>query len=146
VKFLILGHEFRFKRNDFKGPVVLSEDAFYFVIAKHGLADGVGLLGKALVALNERAGTRAANTCYTNDLANLPPEIVDDPQWPIRQTTGSVVVIPRTAVQSIRFPRFWLSNRLWVTAADLEVGTVFNIFRRQSIRRFLEQAGWDIGA
>ncbi len=141
---LILGHEFRFKGNDFKGPVIASADAFYFIITKHGLAEGAGLLGSCLVALNKRTGASAAETCYTKDLSELPSEILHDPAWRVRQESGTVLVLPHHAVRSVKIPWFWLYNRVYVSTQDLEIGTVYNLFRRRKIKGFLEMAGWKV--
>lgn len=141
-RFLILGHEFRFNRNDFKGPVIASADAFYFVINKYGLADGTGILGGLLTCLNEHLGKKTSANDYMRDLAELPPEITQDPDWPIDQPFGPVLIIPRSVIVAVTVPRFWLNNRVYVCADGLEVSVVYNLFRRGKIRRFLAEIGW----
>jgi len=143
-RFVTLGREFRFNGNDYRGHVVASADAFYFVIDPHGMPHAGGLLGAAFEAVREHFNSKGAQTCYTRQLAELPAEITSDPDWPVRQTQGSVLVVPREAVANVHFPWLWLDNRVCISAAEVEFSTVFNLFRRGNIRRSLADIGWTL--
>lgn len=141
-RFVTLGREFRFNGNDYRGHVVASAEAFYFVIDPHGMTYGGGLLGAAFAAVKEHFNALGADTSYTRDLSQLPAAISGDPDWPVRQKQGTMLVVPREAVFKIRFPWLWLDNRVCISADRMEVSAVFNILRRGKIRRLLADVGW----
>ncbi len=141
-RFVTLGREFRFNGNDYRGHVVASPDAFYFVIDPQAMPHAGGLFGAAFAAVRDHFNSKGAETCYTRQLSELPAEITSDPDWPVCQTQGAVLVVPREAVSNVRFPWLWLDNRVCISAAEMELSTVFNIFRRGNVRRSLAGIGW----
>jgi hypothetical protein len=106
---------------------------------------GGGLVGAALSVVAEHYASRSANSsCYTSQLSDLPAEVVEDCEWPVRQQSGQVLVVPRDSVESVRIPWFWLDNRIYITTADSQFSTVYNWFRLKRIRRFLTDCGWEV--
>lgn len=143
---MTLGTEFRFNNNDYGGSVVASAEGFHFVIdPNRSRMQGGGLIGAALsVVAQHYASQSATASCYAGQLSELPPEIVHDSDWPVRQQTGHVLVVPREAVERVRIPWFWLDNRIYITTADSKFSTVYNWFRLKKIRNFLTDLGWEI--
>jgi hypothetical protein len=139
-KFFILGYEFRIRDNDFRGPVVGCDEALFFVLKESVGPFLPASLSLGGVGLAGYFGSKAADTSYTGDLSQL-PETVSHPEWPIRQRTGSVVLLARRAVTRVRIPS-WLDNRVYVSTASLEVSVVYNLLRRSKVKRVLAEAGW----
>jgi hypothetical protein len=100
-----------------------------------------------LGALLERR-TKGQPLCGTDsrvietDLADLPHEITSDPDWPVKQSQGPVLILPRKAIQSIRYS-FWQWG-IFLQTADLEFRIEPPFFGRTRVLNWLREVGWGI--
>jgi len=146
-KYKVIARSFRFGRNvhegDYYGPVIASRDAFFLVIDQtpaEAYLGAVGGLVGALIAMAVSGGVNKQHDVLQFDYRELPRRITEHPDWPIRRKKGPVVVVPRQAVDRIRYAYFG--------TYDLECGDrVYRIglkfFGRSAVMKFLNGAGWD---
>jgi hypothetical protein len=142
-EFMIIGSTYYLGRGAtsfaYKGPIVASRDAFYLVVDRSPEKD-IGLaLGGVTGALI--AGSRPATTGsgYETDLADLPPSLTRHPEWPVKRSTGRVVVLTREWVESIEYDP-------WGTYDLISTHQVYRLelptFHGQ-VLAFLAEQGWD---
>ena len=120
------------------GPVVASTDALFLKVDKTVVP--AGMLGGAVV---RAIGLLVKGTTYLHeiDLAELPPQIADDPEWPIRQKDGRVFVIPRDVVRRLHYP-WWGTLRVHTEEHRFNIAPFF--LRRKKVIRVLRELDWDV--
>jgi hypothetical protein len=74
------------------------------------------------------------------DLSKLPPEITQHPEWPLKWKKGRVIVVPREAVDSVRYS-FWTTFDLQTEQQVFRVG--LRLLRRRRVLEFLRESGWE---
>jgi hypothetical protein len=146
-KYVIIGKTFSIgpglNMGDFRGPVVASCEAFYLCIVtrpgEHLAGHFGGLIGvllyKGIGALVKRPPHELEFRFET-----LPPEITDDPEWPVKKRGGSVIVVPREIIESIQYG-FWSSYDLVCGKRTYLIGLKF--FTRSRVLACLTEMGWD---
>jgi hypothetical protein len=75
-------------------------------------------------------------------VSNLPSQILDDPDWPLDDRHGSVVVLPRSEVRGLRFS--W-TGFLHVKLDNVTYRVAVGWFKKKRARAILQQLGWPIG-
>ena len=135
----------------YAGLVVASADAFFLVVgqkATHmGMAAGGGVVGELVATvLARRAAGEAlcepATGVIETDLAALPAEVTAHRDWPVKQTSGPVLVIPRAAIQSVRYS-FWQWG-VFLQTEGLEFRIEPPFFGRERLWQTLGEMGWAI--
>lgn len=119
----------------YHGAIVASPDAFYRVLQATQAFSGVAGIVATLVgnAISQPLGERAL------DLSQLPPEIVDHQDWPVKQRQGPVLVVSKSAVRSATYS-FWTTFTL--TTDKNRYGLQFYYLKRRKILRYLKSIGW----
>ncbi|MBI1246810.1 hypothetical protein GC197_03070 [bacterium] len=129
---------------EYHGPVIASREAFYLVVNVSAAAamGGVvgGLVGVAIAGVLS-GGKKEQTDVLDIDLAELHPDILRDPDWPIRQQTGRVILIPRGAIKKIKYP-WWGS--LDIQTAERRFSICPMVFYRGGVVRFLRENEWDV--
>lgn len=130
------------KAKQFLGAIVASRQAFFMHLASGelGLYGGLvgGIVGAIAGALLESAA-KTQRQIMEIDLSDLPAEISGHPDWPIKRKKGRLVVVPRSAVISVRYS-FWTTFDLQTDAQVFRVELRF--LARRRILGFLRDAGW----
>jgi hypothetical protein len=146
-KFKVIGNTFQIgpglNMGDFRGPVVASRDAFYLCVltrpGEHLAGHFGGLVGillyKGIGALFKRRPHELEFKIET-----LPPEITDDPEWPVKKHVGTVIVVPREIINRIQYG-FWTSYDLVCGKRTYLIGLKF--FTRSRVLASLNEMGWD---
>lgn len=133
------------------GVVVASADAFYLVVgmkATHaGLAGAGGAVGGLIAGILARqaAGKSicdASTGVVETDLSELPREVTFHADWPVKQRSGKVLVIPREAISSVRYS-FWKWG-IFLQTDGLEFRIEPPFFGRERTLQSLEEMGWKI--
>jgi hypothetical protein len=131
----------------FSGAVVACARGFYLVVGENamrsGFVHGGGPVGALVADFIERRLTppEFAPGVVVMDLADLPPDVSGHPDWPVRADQGPVIVVPRAAVQSLRYS-FWKWG-IFVRTATLEIRFEPPLFGRKKMFAFLREAGWE---
>ena len=76
------------------------------------------------------------------DLSALPDEVTAHPDWPVKQTSGPVIVIPCAAISSVRYS-FWQWG-IFLQTDGLEFRIEPPFFGREKTLQWLDQAGWNV--
>ncbi|WP_425396588.1 hypothetical protein [Aeoliella sp.] len=128
---------------EYHGAVIASDEAFFLVIdrseyealgqtlASSGWPSGYSL-GKFISKLIEPT---------TLDYNELPPQLTDDPSWPIKRTEARVIVLPKTAVSG-------LNSRYWGAPLSIEAGgeryfISVGILTWSRTMKYLRSQGWE---
>jgi hypothetical protein len=128
----------RLSQAAFPGMVVASREALYFVPGVGSMPPSPigGLFGKLLRApqLGDLGGEM--------DLAEVPAEITEHPDWPVTWDEGPVFVLPREAVEELR-TSFWLGG-IEMNLPDVRILVFTPVFRRKQMAAYLDALGWEI--
>lgn len=137
---------------DYFGAAVASKDAFFLVPCRNAnmadvVASSFGLFGlvggtvaEALAMANDsRTQRKAASVPFSSDLAELPKAITEHPEWPIVLKRGTVLVVPRSAIEQVKYS--FLGRTKLKTAKCRSLLDLF-ILRRGRTVRFLRNAKW----
>jgi len=139
----------------YPGMVVASPDAFYFAIdpariqGLTGAAIG-GAIGGAVEGMLTSKKKRSAKRYLPQDvplveemdLSELPATVTEHPQWPVPWTEGSVIMVPRAAVESMRTT--WWMGGIELTMGDMVIRTFTPLFKRKKMAAYLVDAGWKV--
>lgn len=122
------------------GHVIASPDALFLVVLKNDPRKGA-----FLVLLSERfsqvIGKLFGQVACEMPLTDLPDEILDHPEWPLWEREGTVFILPKAAVTSIRWP--WLGE-LEVKTAEKRFNLGVSFFDRREHCRYLRATGWKV--
>ena len=137
-KFMLVGEEMLIGQGwpvAYHGPIVASSDAFYLVLQSTQAFSGIAGTLATLVgnAISQPLGERAL------DLSQLPPEIVDHQDWPVKQRQGPVLVVSKSAVRATTYS-FWTTFTL--TTEQNRYGLQFYYLKRRKILQYLKSIGW----
>lgn len=146
-----LGKKFSVNRSRFLGPAVVSPDALFLVVdiepvrLGHAAAAFISMttgpigafVGGVTTALLE--SLRSHPVVIETDLRSFPDEILHDSDWPIRKRRGKCFVIPREAVESVKYS-FWGFLIVRTEAARFSID--ISMFRAIRVLRQLRAAGW----
>ena len=130
---------------DYVGPVVASRDALFLkphvktLALNLGTAFG-GIVGAFAAAATSRPFANSTDP-LVGDVSALPDSVRDHADWPLKESEGKILVIPKQSVTSIRYP--------WYGALDLKCGErkisiVPVFFLRLSVLKKLRRLGWTI--
>lgn len=135
---------------NFSGMAIASRDAFYLVVGQNavrmGLELGGGLIGAALGAALERLGVGKADLSEVvglveTNVADLPAAVVQNPDWPLKSSEPSpVLIIPRRSVRGLRYS-FWMWG-LFIDVDKIEFRIEPPFFGRQKLLDTLREMGW----
>jgi hypothetical protein len=140
-KYKIVGGSFRFGSkltdNDFFGPVVASDEAFFLFIDRTPTQVYGGLVGELVAGLQPYK----QHDVLQYDASELPLEIREHDDWPLKKRKrGPVVVIPRDSIDRI----VNASLGTYDLHCDGRVYAIgLNFVGRTSVRKFLATNGWD---
>jgi hypothetical protein len=130
---------------------IASAEAFFLLIGQNAMRMGMeagggalgALLGIALDKLRKKQPlVEAGESVVETTLDDLPEEITDHPDWPIRRHEGPVIVIPREAVLGVRYS-FWQWG-IFVETEQIEFRIEPPFFGRKKVLNFLREAGWEL--
>ncbi len=129
---------------------IASAEAFFLLIGRNALRMGMeagggalgALLGMALDRLRKKQPLVEAGQIVETTFDDLPEEITDHPDWPVRRHDGPVIVIPRDAVLSVRYS-FWQWG-IFVQTQKVEFRIEPPFFGRKRVLNFLREAGWEL--
>ena len=133
------------------GIVVASAEAFFLVVgmkATHmGMAGAGGAVGGLLAAYLARKSAGKplcddASGVIETDLAGLPAEVTTHADWPVRQKSGPVIVIPREVISTVRYS-FWKWG-IFLQTTGMEFRLEPPFFGRERMLQQLAALGWDI--
>ena len=153
-EFMLLSRAFRIGKHisgSYSAQVVASSAALYLVVGqnaiKMGLAAVGGAVGGLIAGLMERNRSQpalagAAPRVLETDLRELPAEVTAHPDWPVKATTGRVLVISRADIESIRYS-FW-DWGIFVVVDGLEFRIEPPMFGRKRKLAWLREAGWAV--
>lgn len=127
------------------GTAVASPEGFFLVTAPGvaGVAEmsraGAGLFGRPFAWIQRFfEGDRFERE---RDLGDLPDSILGDPDWPVRQNSGSVVPLPKNEVIALRLS--WTGYlRIKVPRATYRVAV--GNFNLRKVRGILSGMGWEL--
>src|SRR5262245_22441346 len=129
-QFQTIGRSFRLvmpgePMREFYGPIVASPDAFYLVPARTAgemvmIGLGASFLGQLGAILAVGGFVDRDRHILETDLASLPINIREHPDWPFKRYRKSVIVVPRNAIQRI-------NNSFWGTFDLIAEGVKFRI-------------------
>jgi hypothetical protein len=145
--FLKIGGSFRIDKAQYRGPIVASADGLYLLketeitmTAKMGAQ--FGLLG-GLIAGAIDGMTKKLDTFVSCRLYELPLEIRQHPDWPLRKRNDCpIVYLPKEMLGTIRHPRF--SNVIMAYLDDKKFRMEYRIFTGARVKEFLIGHGWPI--
>ncbi|MFM8470644.1 MAG: hypothetical protein ACKODH_11875 [Limisphaerales bacterium] len=138
-------------RENRAGLVVASAEAFFLVVGptatQMGMALSGGALGGVLAAYlaKNSAGKPLSDEVsgvIETDLAELPAAVTTHADWPVRQQSGPVIVIPREAIQCARYS-FWKWG-IFLPTANVEFRIEPPFFGRERLFQQLASLGWKI--
>ena len=153
-EFVLVSRAFRIgpdARENRAGIVVASAEAFFLVVgmkATHvGMAGAGGAVGGLLAAYFARKSAGKplcdeASGVIETDLACLPAEVTTHADWPVRQKSGPVIVIPREAIQTVRYS-FWKWG-IFLQTASVEFRIEPPFFGRERMLQELARLGWTV--
>jgi hypothetical protein len=135
-KYVEIGKSFTIGRmSSYFGSVVLSQEAIFFLRLKNanvrykGISEGIS---QAIESIGGKQITEMPTT-------RLPAAILDHHDWPLWDSEGTVRVLPRSVVTSIRLP-WW--GALSFRAGDLRISASIPFWKSQRVKRQLRAAGW----
>lgn len=141
------------------GPVVVSAEAF-FLVTKTGFAGKVSaeqaaetatmltsgplgiLIGRWLEGLfggRKSSGGRESSSAPV--ISGLPENIVRDPEWPVPDCKGKVVILPKPTVRSLHFD--W-KGYLCIASQSGRYKVPVGSFKKNQARETLAQLGWQV--
>jgi hypothetical protein len=153
-----VGFAYRIHGRSQRGPVIASSEALYLLTEAQSAGGAImvgaaagGLIGAGIAAAatallnrpNRKMERTSPDQPYTCDFDALPAEVTSAPSWPFKKYGGSVLVVPRAAVKSIRHPMF--SNELRMKAGDVSVLLMYGFFTGKRVMGLLAEMGWPIG-
>jgi len=148
--YMTIGHSFSIGgfANEYRGHVIASTDAYFLVIRKTALEHVAGLVVGA--ALGQLAGgfvdlvigkaIGSKREVMEVDMSDLPTVITAHPDWPCKQRTGRIIVVPRGAIDRIRYS-FWGTYDLILDSQTICIA--LSLLRRRRVTRFLRNKDWD---
>ena len=144
-----IGAAFTVGKVKWAGHVIASPDALYLLkVSRHnaGAAAGAhagGLIGALVVGAISAAFQKPDET-KSCKYFELPREVRDHPDWPIKKQKHDidVIVLPKPFVEGLRHPRF--SNLLKLSAAGIPYSIEYTLFRGKKVKNFLAGAGWAV--
>jgi hypothetical protein len=119
----------------YQGPIVASADAFYLVLRSTQAATG---LAGELASLISNAIYKPFSESFV-DLSQLPPDIAEHQDWPVKERSGPVRVVSKLAVRRVTYS-FWTTFAL--TTDENRYGLEFYYLRRSKVLRYLKSVGW----
>ncbi len=143
---------FTVNKQAYSGAAVASPEAIYLVLASQrdavseGVASLLGVFGLLLVAL---AGPQGKPQVLPGSVpyGELPPEAREHADWPMRlkpKKHGTpVLVFWREEVDHVGMAK--VNNVMWVRSGGIDVRLNLTIGRTGVVRRYLEDAGWEVG-
>jgi hypothetical protein len=143
-----IGNSFNVNKAKWLGSVIASPEALYLLkearqsaaaaAGVHGGLIGALVVGAISAAMQKPDETRSCN------YFQLPQEVRDHPDWPVKKQKKDVdvIVLPKQYVEGMRHPRF--GNLIKLTAAGLNYSIEYTLFRGKAVKNFLTQAGWKI--
>jgi hypothetical protein len=146
-EYVLLGRSFRAKKGRFSddhgGRIIGSRDAVYLVVynsAGGAIAATGGLVGGVVAAVGMALSDTATYEQVTT-LAELPKEVTNHPDWPIRGVDATpVIVVPRASVKKIR-NRWWSTFDLVCENQSYYIG--LRLFGRRAALKQMREWGWD---
>lgn len=138
----------------YPGAVVVSRDTFYFAVCRELIAAGAsaagaplfgaldGVLAKSMGTENRTFLPQPASGVQEVNLTDLPEEIVDHPDWPVKFHEGPVIVVPREAVQSLRTAFLLGGFEVKLDTATIVVMSPF--LQRKKLAAAMVRMGWDV--
>jgi hypothetical protein len=133
------------------GTSVASPDAFFLVLGANAIQLGMvqrgGILGYWLANyLERRSGLdtrlQGSKGIILADLADLPVDIIGDPDWPVHQEEGPVLVVPREAIDAIWYS-FWKWG-IYLRSGEVKIKLEPPWFGRKRLFGWLQAVGWEI--
>lgn len=145
AKFCKVGNErIRVAGDEYTATTVVSPDAIYMAVGQKTtmLGNHFGAVG-ALISLGIDK-LLSKSQLHAIDIAELPAEVVADPEWPLKKKkSGQVVVIPRTVVESLRL-KPWYNSLLRIETVAETFDVIVGLWTRAKARRFLTEHGWSL--
>ena len=143
-EFALVGHNSKLGKSAWQGPVVISRDQIYMVLQMKRSTAQVGahfgLLG-ALIAHGaaKLAGPSQERTC---DIAELHPDILNHPDWPLKKwRKGDIQIFPRSDIASVRHPNW--SNQVKFTICGETAAFEYGLFKGKKVKQALLDLGWE---
>jgi hypothetical protein len=147
------------RQKPYPGMVVVSQKCFYFAVDMEAVRRSrkmtyhqlLGpLLGEVVGGkVHSKKKKRTLSLLSQPDpeaeqveLADLPAEVREDPDWPVPWEEGPVLVVPRRAVLSVR-TSFMLGG-IEVELTDVRILAFTPIFQRKRLAESVEEYGWEV--
>lgn len=141
-RFCMLGYGIRINGKDFQGKAVASEDTIFLALKGRVGVSGQGVLGHLIQSAINKMSEKEEFP-YQCPVEDLPDEVTSDPEWPLKNRKGDVVVLPRSAIKSLKLGP-WFYSLLSIKATDITFKVAVGVFSRRRIRRFLTENGWTL--
>jgi hypothetical protein len=148
---IIIGKGFSAKH--WSGPVVFGRDAIYLcpnasqTSVMMGLdsaavaAGAFGAVAGAIVGLQQKpSDAQPTWKSQVVDLRNLPPEVINDPDWPLRKSKRPVIVLKRAVVEKIERD----GGKFLVTSCGDTFKLGLKLFGRSKVADVVRELGWQI--
>jgi hypothetical protein len=157
ARFMVIGNTFIMGAywGAHRGPVVASAPGIHVVVERGAVEDARRsgapdhVLGWATWSFFGMLAGRMANKQIERsdkvlapmNLADLPHDIISDPEWPITRRDGLVYFLPKDEVEAIKVT--WVGN-LYIWFKGLKYTVEVGTFSAAKVRRFLAECGWPV--